>query len=155
MKTITIILFFISAVLSAQSESLASYESASIIPNWFNKTSTNQGQALELINSVRSNSDLEPLSLNIELSSLAADRLDSTATRGFYESSKDNTGELYYNTSREFDNYFYNAVIGLIIPGETNFTYEQITCEKCKEVGFASKIIGGKVWTMLVFDFLY
>ena len=64
-------------------------------------------------------------------------------------------GELYYNTSREFDNYFYNAVIGLIIPGETNFTYEQITCEKCKEVGFASKIIGGKVWTMLVFDFLY
>ena len=155
MKTITIILFFISAVLSAQSESLASYESASTIPNWFNKISKNQGQALELINSVRSNSDLEPLSLNIELSSLAADRLDSTATRGFYEPSKDNTGELYYNTSRKFDNYFYDAVIGLIIPGDSNFTYEQITCKSCKEVGFAFKTIRGKVWTMLVFDTLY
>ena len=40
--------------------------------------------------------------------------------------------------SNDVDNYFYNAVIGLIVPGENIFTYEQITCELCKEVGFAS-----------------
>ena len=35
------------------------------------------------------------------------------------------------------------------------FTYEQITCELCREVGFASRNINGENWTMLVFDVLY
>jgi hypothetical protein len=46
-------------------------------------------------------------------------------------------------------------VIGLIIPGKNNFTYDQITCADCKEIGFASKTISGTVWTMMVFDTLY
>ena len=41
------------------------------------------------------------------------------------------------------------------IPGKNNFTYDQVTCTDCKEIGFASKTISGTVWTMMVFDTLY
>ena len=156
MKTTTLFLFFISAVLSAQNETLAiGYKSNSKIPITINKHSKNQEEALALINSVRNQATLEPLFLSKRLSDLASSRLDSVKINGGYVESLDDTGEIYFYTQKDFKNYYYNAVIGLIIPGKNNFTYNQITCDACEEIGFASKTISSTVWTMLVFDSLY
>jgi len=144
MRNLLLLLLFISTSLSAQSWNIEKEKEASKI-----------SRALSLTNSIRLNSSLEPLYLSYELNNLALNRLDSIKQKGFYQPSLDSTGELYYHTAKEFDNYFYNAVIGLIIPGENIFTYEQITCELCREVGFASRNIDGKNWTMIVFDVLY
>ena len=144
MRNLLLLLLFISTSLSAQSWNIEKEKEASKI-----------SRALSLTNSIRLNSSLEPLYLSYELNGLALSRLDSIEQKGFYQPSLDNTGELYYNTSKEFDNYFYNAIIGLVIPGKKDFTYKQITCELCKEVGFASRDIDGINWTMLVFDTLY
>ena len=156
MKTTTLFLFFISAVLSAQTETLASgYKSNSKIPIETNRDSKNQEEALALINSVRNQAKIEPLFLSKRLSDLASSRLDSVEISGGYVESSDDTGEIYFYTQKDFENYYYNAVIGLIIPGKNNFTYDQITCDACEEIGFASKTISSTVWTMLVFDSLY
>jgi len=144
MKKLILLLLFITTSLNAQNWTLEKRKEAKQIST-----------ALSLTNSIRLNSSLEPLYLSYELNGLALSRLDSIEQKGFYQPSVDNTGELYYNTSKEFDNYFYNAIIGLIVPGQKDFTYKQITCELCKEVGFASRNIDGINWTMLVFDTLY
>lgn len=112
-------------------------------------------QAVNLTNEVRNQAMLQPITLSKRLSNLASSRLDSVRTNGNYTASLDETGEIYFYTQKPFENHYYNAVIGLIIPGENNFTYDQITCADCKEVGFASKTISGTVWTMIVFDTLY
>jgi len=144
MKKLILLLLFITKSLNAQSWKLEKRKEAKQIST-----------ALSLTNSIRLNSSLEPLYLSYELNKLALNRLDSVEQKGFYQPSLDSTGELYYQTSKEFDNYFYNAVIGLIVPGDNIFTYEQITCKTCKEIGFASRVIKDRVWTMLVFDRLY
>jgi len=144
MKKLILLLLFVTTSLNAQSWTLEKRKEAKQIST-----------ALSLTNSIRLNSSLEPLYLSYELNGLALSRLDSIEQKGFYQPSLDSTGELYYNTSKEFDNYFYNAIIGLVIPGKKDFTYKQITCELCKEVGFASRNIDGINWTMLVFDTLY
>jgi len=112
-------------------------------------------QAVNLTNEVRNQAMLEPITLSKRLSDLASSRLDSVRINGNYTASLDETGEVYFYTEKLFENYYYNAVIGLIIPGKNNFTYDQITCADCKEIGFASKTISGTVWTMMVFDTLY
>ena len=112
-------------------------------------------QAVNLTNEVRNQAMLEPITLSKKLSSIASSRLDSVRINGNYTASLDETGEIYFYTQKDFKNYYYNAVIGLIIPGKNNFTYDQVTCTDCKEVGFASKTISGTVWTMIVFDTLY
>jgi hypothetical protein len=112
-------------------------------------------QAIDLINEVRNQAILQPITLSKRLSDLASSRLDSVRINGNYTASLDETGEIYFHTQKLFENYYYNAVIGLIIPGKNNFTYDQIACADCKEVGFASKTISSTVWTMIVFDTLY
>tara|TARA_R110001606_G_scaffold45522_1_gene118011 strand:- start:8 stop:439 length:432 start_codon:yes stop_codon:yes gene_type:complete len=112
-------------------------------------------EAVNLTNEVRNQAMLEPITLSKKLSSIASSRLDSVRINGNYTASLDETGEIYFYTQKLFENYYYNAVIGLIIPGKNNFTYDQITCADCKEIGFASKTISGTVWTMMVFDTLY
>ena len=112
-------------------------------------------EAVNLTNEVRNQAMLKPITLSKRLSNLASSRLDSVRINGNYTASLDETGEIYFYTQKDFENYYYNAVIGLIIPGKNNFTYDQITCADCKEIGFASKTISGTVWTMMVFDTLY
>ena len=112
-------------------------------------------KAVNLTNEVRNQAMLQPITLSKRLSDLASSRLDSVRINGNYTVSLDETGEIYFYTEKLFENYYYNAVIGLIIPGKNNFTYDQITCADCKEIGFASKTISGTVWTMMVFDTLY
>ena len=112
-------------------------------------------KAVNLTNEVRNQAMLRPITLSKRLSDLASSRLDSVRINGNYTVSLDETGEIYFYTEKLFENYYYNAVIGLIIPGKNNFTYDQITCADCKEIGFASKTISGTVWTMMVFDTLY
>jgi hypothetical protein len=112
-------------------------------------------EAVNLTNEVRNQAMLEPITLSKRLSNIASSRLDSVRINGNYTASLDETGEIYFYTQKLFENYYYNAVIGLIIPGKNNFTYDQITCADCKEIGFASKTISGTVWTMMVFDTLY
>jgi|TARA_R110002124_G_C8673158_1_gene491419 hypothetical protein len=112
-------------------------------------------EAVNLTNEVRNQAMLKPITLSKRLSNLASSRLDSVRINGNYTASLDETGEIYFYTEKDFKNYYYNAVIGLIIPGKNNFTYDQITCADCKEIGFASKTISGTVWTMMVFDTLY
>ena len=64
-----------------------------------------------------------------KLNQLAKRRAQILAIDGAYKESDDETGELYYFTSRKpYDNdYFLHASIGLIVPDSTNFPYEQIT----------------------------
>ena len=112
-------------------------------------------EAVNLTNEIRNQAMLKPITLSKRLSNLASSRLDSVRINGNYTASLDETGEIYFYTEKDFKNYYYNAVIGLIIPGKNNFTYDQITCADCKEIGFASKTISGTVWTMMVFDTLY
>jgi hypothetical protein len=112
-------------------------------------------EAVNLTNEVRNQAMLKPITLSKRLSNIASSRLDSVRINGNYTASLDETGEIYFYTEKDFKNYYYNAVIGLIIPGKNNFTYDQITCADCKEIGFASKTISGTVWTMMVFDTLY
>ena len=112
-------------------------------------------EAVNLTNAVRNQAMLQPITLSKRLSNIASSRLDSVRINGNYTASLDETGEIYFYTQKLFENYYYNAVIGLIIPGKNNFTYDQITCADCKEIGFASKTISGTVWTMMVFDTLY
>jgi hypothetical protein len=111
--------------------------------------------ALDLTNSVRNHALLEPLALSSRLSKIASSRLDSISIKGEYIASLDDTGEIYWYTNRESKNHFKDAIIGLIVPGEDNFTYDQIVCSECTEVGFASAIIDDKTYTMLVFDKIY
>ena len=124
---------------------------------WDFKTKKNYqiAEAVNLTNEVRNQAMLKPITLSKKLSSIASSRLDSVRINGNYTASLDETGEIYFYTQKLFENYYYNAVIGLIIPGKNNFTYDQITCADCKEIGFASKTISGTVWTMMVFDTLY
>ena len=124
---------------------------------WDFKTKKNYqiAQAVNLTNEVRNQAMLEPITLSKRLSSIASSRLDSVRINGNYTENLDETGEIYFYTQKLFENYYYNAVIGLIIPGKNNFTYDQITCADRKEIGFASKTISGTVWTMMVFDTLY
>ena len=144
------------AAKTAAAETLANgYKSNSKIPISINQHSEKQEEALALINSVRNQATLEPLFLSKRLSDLASSRLDSVNINGGYVESLDDTGEIYFRTEKDFENHYYNAVIGLIIPGKNNFTYDQITCDACEEIGFASKTISSTVWTMLVFDSLY
>ena len=112
-------------------------------------------EAVNLTNAVRNQAMLHPITLSKRLSNIASSRLDSVRINGNYTASLDETGEIYFYTQKLFENYYYNAVIGLIIPGKNNFTYDQVTCTDCKEIGFASKTISGTVWTMMVFDTLY
>ena len=124
---------------------------------WDFKTKKNYqiAEAVNLTNAVRNQAMLPPITLSKRLSDLALSRLDSVRINGNYTASLDETGEIYFHTQKDFKNYYYNAVIGLIIPGKNNFTYDQVTCTDCKELGFASKTISGTVWTMMVFDTLY
>ena len=113
-------------------------------------------QALDLTNEVRDQADLKPLILSDRLSKLASSRLDSISINGKYIASTDETGEIYFYTNRVNKNYFKDAVIGLIVPGiEDNFTYDQMVCSECTEIGFAKAKIDDKTYTMLIFDKIY
>jgi len=113
-------------------------------------------QALDLTNEVRDQADLKPLILSDRLSKLASSRLDSISINGKYIASTDETGEIYFHTNRVSKNYFKDAVIGLIVPGEDdNFTYDQMVCSECTEIGFAKATIDDKTYTMLIFDKIY
>ena len=113
-------------------------------------------EALNLTNEVRLQAELKPLILSYRLSKLAKSRLDSISVNGKYIASTDETGEIYFNTNRVSKNYFKDAVIGLIIPGtDDNFTYDQMVCSECTEIGFAKTIIDDKTYTMLIFDKIY
>ena len=113
-------------------------------------------QALDLTNEVRDQADLKPLILSDRLSKLASSRLDSISINGKYIASTDETGEIYFHTNRVSKNYFKDAVIGLIIPKEDdNFTYDQMVCSECTEIGFAKATIDDKTYTMLIFDKIY
>lgn len=113
-------------------------------------------EALNLTNEVRNQADLKPLILSDRLSKLASSRLDSISIKGKYVASTDETGEIYFHTNRVSKNYFKDAVIGLIVPGEDdNFTYDQMVCSECTEIGFAKAIIDNKTYTMLIFDKIY
>ena len=113
-------------------------------------------QALDLTNEVRDQADLKPLILGDRLSKLASSRLDSISINGKYIASTDETGEIYFHTNRVSKNYFKDAVIGLIVPGiDDNFTYDQMVCSECTEIGFAKATIDDKTYTMLIFDKIY
>ena len=112
-------------------------------------------EALDLTNEIRLQAELKPLILSYKLSKLAKSRLDSISVNGKYIASTDETGEIYFHTNRFAKNYFKDAVIGLIVPGEENFTYDQITCSECNEIGFATAFIRKKTYTMLIFDKIY
>jgi hypothetical protein len=113
-------------------------------------------EALDFANEVRFQAELKPLILSNRLSKLAKSRLDSISINGEYIASTDETGEIYFHTDRIRKNHFKNAVIGLIIPGkDDNFTYDQVTCFECTEIGFAKAKIDDRTYTMLIFDKIY
>ena len=113
-------------------------------------------EALDLTNEVRNHAELKPLILSNRLSKLAKSRLDSISINGEYIASTDETGEIYFYTNRVNKNYFKDAVIGLIVPGiDDNFTYDQMVCSECTEIGFAKAKIDDKTYTMLIFDKIY
>ena len=113
-------------------------------------------EALDLTNEVRDHAELKPLILSDRLSKLASSRLDSISINGKYIASTDETGEIYFYTNRVSKNYFKDAVIGLIVPGkDDNFTYDQMVCSECTEIGFAKATIDDKTYTMLIFDKIY
>jgi len=113
-------------------------------------------EALDLTNEVRDHAELKPLILSDRLSKLASSRLDSISINGKYIASTDETGEIYFYTNRVSKNYFKDAVIGLIVPGiDDNFTYDQMVCSECTEIGFAKAKIDDKTYTMLIFDKIY
>ena len=119
--------------------------------------------ALFFINMIREYQQLIPLELDEELNKLAQSRVDELAFKGFYIQSEDDTGEIYLYTDRKpYDNdYYLHASIALTLPGDSDFTYEQITSKIATKIGFgkaeASPMNENKdrVYTMIVMDSLY
>ena len=119
--------------------------------------------ALFFINMIRQHQQLNPLELDEKLNKLAQSRVDELAIKGIYMESDDDTGEIYNFTVRKpYDNdHYLHASIALTIPGNDNFTYEQIISKIATKIGFgkakASPMNENKdrVYTMIVMDSLY
>ena len=119
--------------------------------------------ALFFINMIREYQQLKPIELDEKLNKLAQSRVDEIAVKGIYMESEDETGEVFFYTNKEpYDNdYYLHASIALTIPGDDNFTYEQITSKTATKIGFgkaeASPMNENKdrVYTMIVMDSLY
>ena len=120
--------------------------------------------ALFFINMIREYQQLIPLELDEELNKLAQSRVDELAFKGFYIQSEDDTGEIYLYTDREkpYNNdYFLHASIGLSLPGDSDFTYDELTSESYTNIGFAKAVASpenrdkGRVYTMIVMDSLH
>ena len=120
--------------------------------------------ALFFINMIREYQQLIPLELDEKLNKLAQSRVDELAFKGFYIQSEDDTGEIYFYTDREkpYNNdYFLHASIGLSLPGDSDFTYDELTSESYTNIGFAKAVASpenrdkGRVYTMIVMDSLY
>ena len=112
---------------------------------------------------IREHQQLKHLKLDEKLNKLAQSRVDELAFKGFWYESEDETGEIYlYEDGKPYENdYFLNASIGLTIPGDDNFTYEQITSKIATKIGFAKAVASpenrdkGRVYTMIVMDSLH
>ena len=145
MKKLLLVLLFIPLVSFGQSD-LEQYDSA-----------------LLFINMIREHQQIKPLELDEKLNELAKTRAIKVAEEGNYIESGDETGEVYFYTDVEPVNndYYLHASIGLILPGDDNFTYEQITSKTATKIGFgkakASPMNENKdrVYTMIVMDSLY
>ena len=145
MKRLLLVLLFVPLVSFGQSD-LEKYDSA-----------------LFFINMIREYQQLIPLELDEELNKLAQSRVDELAFKGFYIQSEDDTGEIYLYTDRKpYDNdYYLHASIALILPGDDNFTYEQITSKIATKIGFAKAVASpenrdmGRVYTMIVLDTIH
>ena len=145
MKKLLLVLLFIPLVSFGQSD-LEQYDSA-----------------LFFINMIREYQQLKPLELDEKLNELAQSRVDKLAIKGIYMESDDDTGEIYNFTVRKpYDNdHYLHASIALTIPGNDNFTYEQIISKIATKIGFgkakASPMNENKdrVYTMIVMDSLY
>ena len=119
--------------------------------------------ALFFINMIRQHQQLNPLELDEKLNKLAQSRVNLLAIKGIYMESDDETGEVFFYTNKEpYENdYYLHASIALTIPGDDNFTYEQITSKTATKIGFgkaeASPMNENKdrVYTMIVMDSLY
>ena len=120
--------------------------------------------ALFFINMIREYQQLIPLELDEELNKLAQSRVDELAFKGFYIQSEDDTGEIYLYTDREkpYNNdYFLHASIGLSLPGDSDFTYDELTSESYTNIGFAKAVASpenrdkGRVYTMIVLDTIH
>ena len=120
--------------------------------------------ALFFINMIREYQQLIPLELDEELNKLAQSRVDELAFKGFYIESEDETGEIFLYTDREkpYDNdYFLHASIGLSLPGDSDFTYDELTSERFTNIGFAKALASpenndkGRVYIMIVMDTIH
>ena len=120
--------------------------------------------ALFFINMIREYQQLIPLELDEELNKLAQSRVDELAFKGFYIQSEDDTGEIYLYTDREkpYNNdYFLHASIGLSLPGDSDFTYDELTSERFTNIGFAKALASpenkdkGRVYIMIVMDTIH
>ena len=120
--------------------------------------------ALFFINMIREYQQLIPLELDEELNKLAQSRVDELAFKGFYIQSEDDTGEIYLYTDREkpYNNdYFLHASIGLSLPGDSDFTYDELTSESYTNIGFAKAVASpenrdkGRVYIMIVLDTIH
>ena len=146
MKRLLLVLLFVPLVSFGQSD-LEKYDSA-----------------LFFINMIREYQQLIPLELDEKLNKLAKSRVDELAFKGFYIQSEDDTGEIYLYTDREkpYNNdYFLHASIGLSLPGDSDFTYDELTSKRFTNIGFAKAVASpenrdkGRVYTMIVMDSLY
>ena len=120
--------------------------------------------ALFFINMIREYQQLIPLELDEELNKLAQSRVDELAFKGFYIQSEDDTGEIYLYTDREkpYNNdYFLHASIGLSLPGDSDFTYDELISKRFTNIGFAKAVASpenrdkGRVYTMIVMDTIH
>ena len=145
MKKLLLVLLFVPLVSFGQSD-LEKYDSA-----------------LFFINMIREHQQLKPLELDEKLNKLAQSRVDKLAIKGIYMESEDETGEIYLYTDREpYDNdYYLHASIALTLPGDLDFTYEQITSKIATKIGFGKAVASpenrdkGRVYTMIVMDSLH
>ena len=146
MKKLFLVLLFVPLVSFGQSD-LEKYDSA-----------------LFFINMIREYQQLIPLELDEELNKLAQSRVDELAFKGFYIQSEDDTGEIYLYTDREkpYNNdYFLHASIGLSLPGDSDFTYDELISKRFTNIGFAKAVASpenrdkGRVYTMIVMDTIH
>ena len=146
MKKLLLVLLFVPLVSFGQSD-LEKYDSA-----------------LFFINMIREYQQLIPLELDEELNKLAKSRVDELAFKGFYIQSEDDTGEIYLYTDREkpYNNdYFLHASIGLSLPGDSDFTYDELISKRFTNIGFAKAVASpenrdkGRVYTMIVMDTIH
>ena len=113
--------------------------------------------ALNMHNTIRGYYNLNPLTINDSLTTLAQERAVLSAKKDKIMFENDKLGQSgfftdYITISRD---YFLEATIGWILENYDEASLNQLLCEKCESVGFGVSMSDDKVYVIAVYDKLY